>query len=132
MAATPRPRPCASCPYRRDVPSGVWAAEEYDKLPGFDGPTGEQTPVVFFCHQQDGSVCSGWLGHADPYHLLGVRIGISMGLIDPACADYATDVPLFASGQEAAEHGVAAIEAPSAKAEQTIRKILTRRRSKEN
>lgn len=131
MAATARPRPCASCPYRRDVPSGVWAAEEYEKLPGFDGPTGDQSASVFFCHQQDGSVCSGWLGHTDPYHLLGVRLGISMGLIEPSCAEYTTDVPLFASGQEAAEHGVAAIEAPLAKAEQTIRKILTRRRSKE-
>lgn len=27
----PRPRPCRSCPYRRDCPSGVWAAETYDR-----------------------------------------------------------------------------------------------------
>jgi uncharacterized protein DUF6283 len=28
----PRRRPCPSCPYRRDVPSGLWDTCEYDKL----------------------------------------------------------------------------------------------------
>ena len=131
MSAKPRPRPCASCPYRRDVPAGVWHAEEYAKLPGFDGETGYQTPAVFYCHQQDGSVCSGWLGHTDPYHLLGVRLGISIGAIDPSCAEYTTDVPLFGSGQEAAEHGVSGIENPSVKAKVFIEKIM-RVRDKRN
>ena len=126
--AQPRPRPCASCPYRRDVPSGVWAAEEYEKLPGYDGETFEQHPSVFFCHAQDGSVCSGWLGHTDPYHLLGVRLGLMKGLLDPSCAEYTTDVPLFASGQEAAEHGVADIQDPSPKAAEIMRKIIHKRR----
>lgn len=25
----PAPRPCESCPYRRNVPSGIWTEEEY-------------------------------------------------------------------------------------------------------
>jgi len=125
--AKPRPRPCASCPYRRDVPSGVWHAEEYAKLPGYDGETFEQHPSVFFCHQQDGCVCSGWLGYRDPYDLLGVRLGLMKGLLDPSCAEYTTDVPLFASGQEAAEHGMAGIEEPDDAAKLVMAKILTKR-----
>lgn len=27
-----RTEPCETCPYRRDVPSGVWSADEYRKL----------------------------------------------------------------------------------------------------
>lgn len=38
------PKPCASCPYRRDVPEGVWHPEEYSKLRAYDGSTGEQSP----------------------------------------------------------------------------------------
>lgn len=125
--ALPRPRPCASCPYRRDVPSGVWAAEEYAKLPGYDGETFAQHPAAFFCHQADGCLCSGWLGHTDPYHLLAVRIGVSTGRLDPSCAEYSTTVPLFGSGQEAAEHGVADIADPSPSAQLIIDKIQRRR-----
>lgn len=125
--ALPRPRPCASCPYRLDVPSGVWDASEYDKLPGYDGETFEQHPAVFFCHQQDGCVCSGWLGHTDPYELLAVRLGVSTGALDPSCMEYETAVPLFASGQEAAEHGVREIAAPTPQAQAVMDKILRRR-----
>lgn len=28
----PSPRLCESCPYRRDVPSGIWDRSEYAKL----------------------------------------------------------------------------------------------------
>ena len=31
-----RPKPCASCPYRCDVPSGVWHPDEYAKLEVYD------------------------------------------------------------------------------------------------
>lgn len=123
MTALPRPRPCASCPYRRDVPSGVWDPSEYEKLPEFDGETFEQSPAVFFCHQQDGSVCSGWLGHRPAHELLGVRLGISTGRLDPSCADYSTDVPLFGSGEEAAEHGMQDIDRPGRAARKTMSKI---------
>jgi hypothetical protein len=36
-ALTCAARPCASCPYRKDVPSGIWAAHEYTKLLAYDG-----------------------------------------------------------------------------------------------
>jgi Family of unknown function (DUF6283) len=37
----PRPEPCATCPYRRSTPAGVWARNEYDSLEAYDGDTGE-------------------------------------------------------------------------------------------
>lgn len=126
-AATPRPRPCASCPYRRSVPSGVWDASEYVKLLEYDGETFDQPTAVFYCHTQDGHVCSGWLGHADPSQFLSLRLAVSAGTVDAACFDYRTDVPLFASGAEAAAHGMKEIARPSREAQETIRKIVTRR-----
>lgn len=125
--AKPRPRPCASCPYRQSVPSGVWDASEYAKLPQYDGDTASQFPAAFFCHQQDGSVCSGWLGHTDPGQLLGVRLGVMRGLLDESCLDYRTDVPLFASGAEAAEHGMKEIKSPGRAAQETMRKIVRKK-----
>jgi len=127
----PRKRPCASCPYRKDVPSGVWDEEEYDKLPLYDGEIAEQAEkggvAAFGCHQGDGSICSGWLGHRDPLDLLAVRLGISNGRLDESCAEYTTTVPLFESGAEASEHGKREIENPSEKAASTIGKIVRKR-----
>lgn len=128
MKTTPRPRPCVSCPYRRSVASGIWHEDEYAKLPRYDAETFAQPPAVFMCHQGDAHVCSGWLGHADPSQLLAVRIGILDGSLDPACAEYETDVPLFSSGAEAAAHGAREIESPSPEAIATIDKV-TRARS---
>lgn len=121
----PRKRPCASCPYRKNVPSGVWDAEEYDKLVRYDEETFAQPPGVFMCHQMQGDICAGWFAHSDPYELLAVRLAVSTGLIDPEVLEsYSTDVPLFASGAEAAEHGKRDLECPSAEAAQTIEKVL--------
>lgn len=125
--AKPRRSPCASCPYRRSVPSGIWHEDEYRKLEGYDAETYAQPVAVFNCHQGDGDVCAGWLGHADPTRLLAVRLGIARGDVDPSCAEYETDVPLFESGAEAAEHGRAELDAPSERAEGAIRKIVRTR-----
>lgn len=127
---TPRDRPCASCPYRRDVPSGVWEASEYSKLPAYDADTSEQPPAIFMCHQADETVCAGWLGHADPAQLLAVRLGVATGTLDPAALDYTTDVPLFPSGADAAAHGVAEIDRPGDRARRVAGKILQRRRQR--
>jgi hypothetical protein len=127
----PRPRPCGSCPYRQGVPSGVWDASEYAKLPEYDGDTGGQALATFMCHQKDGSVCSGWLGHRDPYDLLAVRIGVMTASLDESCLDYQTDVPLFATGAEAAAHGMRDIRHPGHAAEETMRKITTKREGKQ-
>lgn len=126
--ATPRRTPCASCPYRQNVPSGIWYPDEYAKLARYDGPTHEQTAVaVFSCHQGNGDVCAGWLGHRDPADLLAVRIGIVTGDLDPACADYTTGVPLFPSGAAAAAHGCRDVPAPSEDSQAAIDKIVRTR-----
>jgi Family of unknown function (DUF6283) len=129
----PRKTPCASCPYRRDVPSGVWATDEYDRLPGYDGPTGEQAMAgalgVFLCHNDpDKSVCAGWSHLADE-NTLALRLAeIFDREVDvQAVLDYQTSVPVFASGAEAAEHGKRDIEAPSDEAIKTVRKVTVTR-----
>jgi hypothetical protein len=124
----PRKTPCASCPYRKSVPSGLWHESEYRKLERYDGETHEQQTVnLFSCHQGEGDICSGWLGHRDPLDMLAVRIGLSMGTIDGRSAEYTTTVPLFASGREAAEHGMQDIETPSDDAVEAIQKIVKKR-----
>ncbi|WP_354574206.1 DUF6283 family protein [Frigoribacterium sp. UYMn621] len=50
----PRKSPCASCPFRVNVPSGIWGPEEYEKLPRYDGDMVGQSPKAFACHQFDG------------------------------------------------------------------------------
>ena len=115
----PAPRPCVSCPYRRDVPSGVWAEEEYAKLPAYDaaGIEDGQPLSVFGCHQQDGRLCAGWVAVHDMDNSLGLRLSVGMGYTPQAdveaILDYTTDVPLWGSGAEAAAHGLADVPDPS-------------------
>ncbi|WP_438453364.1 DUF6283 family protein [Streptomyces asiaticus] len=127
----PAPRPCNSCPYRRDAPSGIWAQEEYDKLRRYDAPTPDQPQALFQCHQADGDsdarrICAGWAGcHGG--HLLALRIAVLEGRIEAstyrAASEYVSPVPLFASGREAAAHGQAGIDHPSDEADRLIAKI---------
>jgi hypothetical protein len=127
----PTPRPCASCPYRCDVPSGVWAASEYEKLREYDLPTQQQPMGVFLCHQDAGAVCAGWAGCHDGAHLLALRLAICAGRIDAetldAILDYESPVPLFESGNAAADHGEAHILDPDGAAVNAIAKIARRR-----
>lgn len=132
----PRRTPCASCPYRRGVPSGVWSAEEYDKLAKYDGTTSEQAVGgalgVFLCHQGTDDVCAGWASvHGDDDNL-ALRMA---PLLDPeidvdAVKAYTSDVPVFASGAEAAEHGKRDIEEPSPAAVDVVGKVMTVRRKR--
>ena len=123
----PASRPCGSCPYRKDVPSGVWAAEEYDKLPAYDLPTSEQPLQTFGCHQQDGRLCAGWVATHDMDNNLSLRIATAMGHIDDetceAVLNYKTDVELWESGEAAAEHGQKDLDEPSEKAQREIEKL---------
>lgn len=131
----PTPRPCSSCPYRRDVPAGIWAAAEYTKLGAYDRDTPDQPAAVFLCHQNDESsdqsrMCSGWVGcHGE--ELLALRLAFMTGAINgdtfSACIDYVSPTPLFASGAEAARHGMSGIDAPAAPAREAIAKIRRRR-----
>ncbi|WP_413754762.1 DUF6283 family protein [Streptomyces sp. MMBL 11-3] len=132
----PAPRPCESCPYRRDVPSGVWAGEEYDRLRRYDAPTPEQPQKLFQCHQTDAGsatrrICAGWAGcHGG--NLLGLRIALLEGRIDEAtyiaAADYQSPTALFTSGSEAADHGQKDLDHPGTRSRHMIDKI-TRTRS---
>jgi len=124
------PNPCASCPYRRDVPAGIWDQHEYAKLSAYDADTGDQPWYPFGCHRDDGRLCAGWLGHRRPQDLLAVRIGVISNHYSAKIMNYRTDVPLFATGAEAAEHGLSAIEAPDEDAVQAAAKIIAARRAR--
>lgn len=117
-----RTQPCEACPYRRDVPSGLWAEEEYAKLEAYDAPTAEQPFATFQCHATPEFYCHGWAvvhttrGHE--YDLLALRFA---GCDAPAAA-----VPLFESGTEAAEHGRRDVQKPTRRAKQAIDKLQAR------
>jgi hypothetical protein len=118
----PPKRPCGTCPYRRDVPAGIWAAEEYAKLPAYDRETWAQPPGLFMCHQQDGCLCGGWLAAHDRDHLLALRLAAPQ--LDPGVWDYQPGVPVFGSGAEAAAHGLAGIENPTPEARRKIAGLI--------
>lgn len=130
----PASTPCGSCPYRVDVPSGIWAPEEYEKLPAYDQPTALQPVGVFMCHQVDGRICAGWAGCHDMGESLGVRLARAQDDLTPQVAEalyaYTTTTPLFPSGTAAAEHGLADAQNPSPAARRAAAKILTRRRAR--
>jgi len=130
----PRKTPCASCPYRCDVPSGVWSASEYGKLETYDGDTSEQAMKgalgVFACHQGKAEICAGWAavhGNRDNFalrmaHLMDPHVDVG------AVIEYTTDVPVFASGKQAADHGRREIEQPGSAAREAVGKIARVRR----
>lgn len=115
----PSPAPCGTCPYRRDVPAGLWDSSEYVKLPLYDGETWEQPTALFFCHQNDGHLCAGWVGCHDTHNLLSMRIH----QVHPSTFDYESPVPLFGSGAEAAAHGLSGVENPDARARRAIARL---------
>jgi hypothetical protein len=127
----PAPHPCGSCPYRQDVPSGVWDEGEYDKLPEYDEPTGNQPIGVFMCHQADGRVCAGWAGCHDMEENLAVRLSVATGRMDDktyeALLDYETPTPLWETGGEAASHGVENLFDPDEDAQRVMDKLRSKR-----
>lgn len=126
----PRKTPCATCPYRRDVPSGVWDESEYLKLETYDGSTGEQAEkgafAVFLCHQREGDLCAGWCATHPPEESLALRLASDR--IDwDATLGYTTTVPLHPSGAAAAEHGMKDYTHPPERAREAIKKIVRKR-----
>jgi hypothetical protein len=118
--------PCKSCPYRQDVPSGVWAEEEYEKLKNYDGEIIDQLTKgaagLFMCHQQTGNLCAGWIATHGVDNLLALRLHGHE--VDAKVWSYRTKVPVFKSGQEAAEHGMAEIDEPGVKAQRVIERLV--------
>jgi hypothetical protein len=108
----------------------------YEKLRGYDQPTFAQPVTLWLCHQHDRrsprrQVCAGWAGCHDGTTLLAVRVALATKLLSVADAraveTYTSPVPLFASGTQAAEHGVADLNTPSLEAVQAIAKVDRRR-----
>ena len=123
----PAKAPCGSCPYRQDVPPGVWHSSEYDKLPLYDRETFNQPMSLFMCHQQDGRLCAGWVGCHDMDQSLAVRMARVFRLdqeLHEEVLDYVSPVPLWDSGRQAAEHGRQAV---TDKARHTIDKLKAKR-----
>lgn len=123
---TVRQSPCSSCPYRRDVPSGIWAVSEYEKLPGYDGETWTQAEAgatgLFSCHRTPDFLCAGWVGCHDMHSVLALRL--HWRLVDVnAVIDYVSPVPLFSSGAEAAAHGMRDIDEPGEAAQAKVEQL---------
>ena len=131
---TVRKTPCPSCPYRRDVSSGIWEESEYAKLPGYDGDIPDQLAAgatgLFHCHQRTGELCAGWVGCHDMGRNLATRLHFDK--LDPSVLDYESPVPLFSSGAEAAEHGRRDIKGPGVSAEAMIGKLRRLRAAKDD
>lgn len=122
MKTAVRPQPCLACPYRLDCPSGVWAHEEYEKLRRYDAPTWAQPTNGFSCHASPDHYCHGWAvvhssrGHE--FELLALRIHW------PGDGVPTSTVPLFASGDAAADHGQAEMATPSADAVEVMQRLV--------
>ncbi len=118
-------RPCASCPYRTDAPSGLWAKHEYDKLPTYDGEIGEQLEKgafgVFLCHQRDGHLCAGWVAGHGPLELVALRLDRK---VDESVFGYTTDIPVFKSGKEARAHGIKDMRRPGKRAKRLMGALM--------
>lgn len=123
----PKARPCGSCPYRKDVPGGVWHPDEYAKLIPYDRPTHEQPEKAFNCHQNDGHLCGGWVGTHDMHQSLAIKLAIAAEFLAPedidAVLDYESPVPLWESGMEAATHGLSQVWDPPKRAQTIIRNL---------
>lgn len=123
-------KPCSSCPYRRDCPSGVWHESEYLKLAEYDKDTSYQPPAYFLCHDGDhkDDLCRGWLDTHDKIELLALRLGVLCKTISPDIFDLPlSGVPMFSSGAEAMLHGLSGIEEPSDEALELIDRLSRRK-----
>jgi hypothetical protein len=117
------PRPCTTCPYRRDTPAGIWHPDEYHKLVAYDDEPGPFE--TFHCHQENATgvptVCRGWLSvHPDS---VAVRLAIARGALTVEQRDAPPMVDLYISGTEARDAGLAGVENPSTAARVAIRRL---------
>jgi len=133
MLQPPVAAPCAECPYRQDVPSGMWSTADYLKLPLYDGETAYQPTRPFRCHKEPTRVCAGWAGCHDGQHLLALRMAVPRGVMTLedmlATRNYRTDVPLWPSGAAAAVHGLGGVYEPGEEARAAIERYQRRQRS---
>ena len=126
------PKPCSTCPYRKDVPPGIWAEEEYQKLRGYDDGAQPLALATFLCHQSTitdrETVCRGWLSvHCES---VAVRLAEARGEVPPGAKYDPVPVPLYATGNEAADAGLRGVKRPSRKARREIDKLTVRKKRK--
>lgn len=119
------PSPCTSCPYRRDTPSGVWDASEYEKLKKYDD---NGSFAVFLCHQSREigapTVCRGWLSvHAES---AAARLAVVKGDVTNEQRYAAVREPLYATGNEAADAGLRGVRRPGKKARAVVARLIRR------
>lgn len=115
-------RPCSSCPYRRDCPSGVWEETEYEKLPAYDEDAFPPALSLFLCHHsalgKAETVCRGWLSvHAESP---AARLAVLTGAVTNEQRYADPGVPLFSSGAEAAAEGLEDVPDPGPRAQALI------------
>lgn len=120
--------PCGSCPYRKDVPAGVWHPEEYTKLSGFTPKDPRSVPAMgtFLCHnheEKDRVLCRGWtfVERESP----AVKLLVYLGRVEPDDVCQTPRTPLFETGQEAALHGLSGVKKPT-KAARRLQDKITR------
>jgi hypothetical protein len=99
--------PCVSCPYRKDIPSGIWRADEYAKILVYDNPTFDQPIKTFGCHKNDGTICRGWL-HCHGTNALAIRMRWSPEIEE--MLKKGTKVAIFSTAREAAATNRGAME----------------------
>lgn len=120
-------RPCLECPFRRDTPPGIWAAEEYQKLPDYD--QGGLAFAPFHCHQENASgvptLCRGLIS-ALKFDSVAVRLLVAFGVLTVEQVEATCPVPLYSSGREACDAGMAGVRRPGAKAVRAIEKLEAR------
>jgi len=116
-----RNEPCSACPYRLDVASGVWHHDEYEKLRPYDAPTFEQPFATFSCHATPSHHCAGWAqvhtSRGNEFDLIALRIW------PPDNGIPESRIPLFDSGNDAADHGQADVDDPSPQARKAIDRL---------
>jgi len=122
------PSPCNTCPYRRDTPPGIWAAEEYRKLPEYD--EGGSALGAFHCHHEAETgiptVCRGWLS-CHRFESVAVRVAVLMHLVTEEQVEAPCSVALYGSGLEACRAGLAGVGRPGARARKAIDRLIARR-----
>jgi len=122
------PQGCTTCPYRRDTPPGIWAAEEYEKLRAYDQDPFD--PIaglsVFHCHQENlthkPTVCRGWLSvHQES---VAVRLAQAIGAVAHEDVPRAVEPLYYATGNEAADAGMAGVLLPPPEARREIDRLI--------
>ncbi|KKM86854.1 hypothetical protein LCGC14_1274800 [marine sediment metagenome] len=127
------PQACTTCPYRRDTPPGIWAPKEYERLRNYDAQIHElANPIdglkIFHCHQESitnqPTICRGWLSvHREA---AAVGLAISLGAIGPEDVPINSEQLYYATGNEAADAGLAGVGDPNDEAQRAIDRLLLR------